>query len=122
MLSVNLYAFTMSVTSLAFYTGGVQDDMAERDVTDTRPHLKKKAEKVNVEPSVTGKLGHMDTEHEMRGISGGEVTVAIERSEVHRDWGKSSGYMGILVGTGGVVGRERLYLAATTDRRYGLSP
>lgn len=37
-------------------------DVAERDVTNTRPQLGKKAEKMNVEPFVTGELGHMGTE------------------------------------------------------------
>lgn len=36
---------------------------------------------------------------------GGEVTEAKERSRVYKEWGNFSGYMGVLVGAGGVVGR-----------------
>lgn len=48
-------------------------DVAEGDVTNTRPHLGIKAEKMDTEPSVTGELGWMGTESEMRARGASEV-------------------------------------------------
>lgn len=41
-------------------------DVAEGAVTNTRSHLGKKAEKMDIEPSITRELGWIGTEEEMR--------------------------------------------------------
>lgn len=91
------------------------------DVTNTRPHLGIKAEKMDTEPSVYWGAwmdGYRVGDEGPRGIGGWVVRAQWPRRGLEgiRSHETFFGYMSVLVGAGVTVGRERLYPAATSGR------